>query len=235
MAGSAPYRTEERARRESVYRRRLGLALVVSVLAHAAAFVVVERTAPELPLVRQVGYPGPTRILPELSMQREIGPEESEGRSATGPSGGMFYRVVPIEVVEWSVPSGEGLGEEEERTGRAAEERDEPVFVLDLSKPQPTSSLVAFDHFVLPVYPRSTMQKGLEGRVVIRTHVTASGQVDEVEVVRSELDAAAEMEAVRAASLWRFKPVVIGGEPTPVSVETSIWFRFRDPLRVDRD
>ncbi|MBD3368325.1 MAG: TonB family protein [Candidatus Eisenbacteria bacterium] len=236
MTARAPYRTQERRERERVYRRRMAVAVVASLALHACAFIVIERTAPSLPIVRQVGYPGPTRILPEISVEREPGPEESEGAVSAGPAGGEFYRVVPIEVVDWEIPSGEGLGEETERASADAQRDDEPVFFLDLSRPQPTSDLVAFEHFVLPVYPRSTLEKGLQGRVVIRTHVTPTGVVDDVRVVRSELDAAAEMEAVRAASLWRFRPVVMGGKPTAVVIETSIWFRFRDePGRVGAD
>jgi len=234
MFPRAPYRTQERRERERVYRRRIAWALGASVVLHAVAFLVVERAVPNLPIVRQVGYPGPTRILPELSIERDPGPEESEGVSASGPSGGEFYRVVPIEIVEWALPSGEGIGEEEERVRADGPVEEAPVFVLDLSRPQPTSSEVAFEHFVLPVYPRSTMEKGLEGRVVVRTNVSPSGVVESVRVVRSELDVAAEMESVRAASQWRFRPVMINGKPSRVIVETSIWFRFRDSLRVER-
>jgi TonB family protein len=234
MAAPAPYRTKERRERDRVYRRRIALALAVSIAIHACALIVIERVAPELPIIRQVGYPGPTRILPELSIEREPGPEESQGAASAGPSGGEFYRVIAIEVVDWEVPSGEAIGEEAERAAADAEAEEEPLFVLDLSRPQPTSSLVAFEHFVLPVYPRSTMEKGLEGRVVVRTHVTAGGLVDDVAVVRSELDAAAEMEAVRAASQWRFWPIIVGGRAIPVVVETSIWFRFRDSERPRR-
>ncbi len=227
MASRAPYRNKERRERERVYRRRMALALVASVAIHAVALVVIERTAPQLPIVRQVGYPGPTRILPEISVQRNIGPEESEGSASPGPAGGKFYRVIPIEIVEWAVPSGEALGEETESAAVDEVRAEAPVFLLDLSKPQPTSSLITFDHFVLPIYPRSTIEKGLEGRVIVRSRVSRTGVVEDVEVVSSELDEAAETEAVRAASLWRFRPVVIDGDAVHVVIETSIWFRFR--------
>lgn len=63
-----------------------------------------------------------------------------------------------------------------------------------------------------PRYPYKAAQRGLEGWVRVAFDVTASGSVENVEVIESEPPGVFDTAATRAVSRWRFKPRIVNGE-----------------------
>jgi protein TonB len=88
--------------------------------------------------------------------------------------------------------------------------------------PQQVDQFPEATNQVPPEYPPAARDAGLQGIVLVGVHVSRTGLVDSVRVIRSipGLDSA----AVAAVSQWRFKPARYRGNP--VAVWTSIPVRF---------
>ena len=78
-----------------------------------------------------------------------------------------------------------------------------------------------------PRYPRAAREQGLEGEVLVRMRVDASGRVREVVIVRSEPPGIFDAAARAAAMNYRFDPAVEGGEAVASTVEQRIRFELR--------
>jgi protein TonB len=79
---------------------------------------------------------------------------------------------------------------------------------------------------VAPTYPAAAIRQNLEGYVIVAFTVQRSGAVADVTVVESS-HRVFERAAVEAAAKFRYKPRVIGGEPTAVyDVRTRITFEL---------
>ncbi len=77
-------------------------------------------------------------------------------------------------------------------------------------------------HDVPPVYPAAARTLRVQGQVILEATIGATGEVVDVEVLRSvpELDAA----AVAAVEQWRYEPTLVNGEAVPVIMTVTIHF-----------
>ncbi len=77
-------------------------------------------------------------------------------------------------------------------------------------------------HDVSPVYPSAARTLRVQGLVILEATIGATGEVVDVEVLRSvpELDAA----AVAAVEQWRYEPTLVDGEAVPVVMTVTIHF-----------
>ncbi|MYB32185.1 MAG: M56 family metallopeptidase [Acidobacteria bacterium] len=75
---------------------------------------------------------------------------------------------------------------------------------------------------VAPVYPPEALAAGAEGVVVVEAAISSTGEVTDVEVVRSVplLDEA----AVAAVAEWRYTPALLDGEPVSTRMTVSVTF-----------
>ncbi|MDN3566636.1 energy transducer TonB, partial [Paeniroseomonas aquatica] len=78
-----------------------------------------------------------------------------------------------------------------------------------------------------PEYPAASQARGEQGVVTVLLHITATGSVEEVEVVRTSGYAALDEAARRAVQRWRFRPATRGGLAIPGTIRTAIHFRLR--------
>jgi len=62
-----------------------------------------------------------------------------------------------------------------------------------------------------PAYPATAIARRLEGTVLLRLHITATGRVRRVEIVASSGHAALDRAAVEAVSTWRGRPAQQAG------------------------
>ena len=222
------YVTPERRERDRRYRKHIGAALMAAVLFHALLVVTVQPFREHIPLVRRMGYRGPIRIMPEISIMREIVEDESDLESRAGALGGRGFRVVEIEVRDWSLPSGGETDLSEQQAELDA--GDDLLNELESSLPQPMSTEVVISRFVKPRYPPSSLETGVEGVVTFKLEVTETGEVRRAWLIDSEVDDACNIEAYSAVMQWRFSPYRIDGVATPMLVEQRIRFRIRDAL-----
>ena len=71
-----------------------------------------------------------------------------------------------------------------------------------------------------PVYPVRAVDRDLEGWVLLRFSLTASGAVKDIEVLESS-NVIFARAAVAAAAKFKYKPRVINGQPVEVSGVTN--------------
>ncbi|MGZ4998300.1 MAG: energy transducer TonB, partial [Methylobacter sp.] len=78
-----------------------------------------------------------------------------------------------------------------------------------------------------PVYPDVAMERGWEGKVLMKVHVLASGKPDNVSVLKSSGKEVLDDEAVRTVKQWSFVPAMRGTTPTEGWVTVPISFNLQ--------
>lgn len=94
---------------------------------------------------------------------------------------------------------------------------------LALEGPRVTAASLAN---VRPKYPKSARQAGIEGRVVLRVTVAASGSSEAVVVEESSGHALLDRSALAAVRRWRFLPATRGGVFVAGEIAIPILFRL---------
>src|SRR5262245_15827210 len=80
---------------------------------------------------------------------------------------------------------------------------------------------------VLPVYPSSARQLGIQGTSLLRVHVAADGRVTDSVVARSAGHADMDEAAMAAVRQWRFEPGRRGQEAVAMWVVLPVEFRIK--------
>lgn len=81
---------------------------------------------------------------------------------------------------------------------------------------------------VVPRYPDGLAKAGVEGRVLLRVSVDASGQATEVRIETSSGNVALDESARSTAYRWRFTPAIKDGAPIAGEVLVPVEFRAED-------
>jgi protein TonB len=79
-----------------------------------------------------------------------------------------------------------------------------------------------------PAYPAAAQRRHLEGRVVLRVNVSASGTAEAVAVAASSGHPALDQVALDAVRAWRFNPATRGGVAVAGTVDVPIQFRLEE-------
>jgi protein TonB len=77
-----------------------------------------------------------------------------------------------------------------------------------------------------PTYPTAAQKRGLQGQVVLKVHVLASGHPDDVTVARSSGYGILDEAALRAVSQWTFEPARRGQAPIDGWVQVPLNFKI---------
>jgi protein TonB len=77
-----------------------------------------------------------------------------------------------------------------------------------------------------PDYPPAAQRRGLEGQVVLKVHVLASGQPDSVTVAKSSGHAVLDEAAIKAVVSWAFAPARRGQAPIDGWVQVPLTFKI---------
>ena len=83
-----------------------------------------------------------------------------------------------------------------------------------------------FSQNLPPAYPRQAIQDQLEGTVLLRLHVTDTGQIERVEVIESSGHAVLDQAAVEAVRQWQGQPAQQNGLPVATIERLPIRFRL---------
>ncbi|TAK64953.1 energy transducer TonB [Methylobacter sp.] len=78
-----------------------------------------------------------------------------------------------------------------------------------------------------PVYPEIAMDRGWEGKVLMKVHVLANGKPDNVSVINSSGKEVLDDEAVRTVKQWTFVPAMRGTTPIDGWVTVPISFNLQ--------
>ena len=77
-----------------------------------------------------------------------------------------------------------------------------------------------------PDYPPAAQKRGLEGKVVLKVHVLASGQPDNVTVAKSSGHQILDDAALKAVTQWAFAPARRGQTPVDGWVQVPLTFKI---------
>ncbi|MCK5690223.1 energy transducer TonB, partial [Myxococcota bacterium] len=83
-------------------------------------------------------------------------------------------------------------------------------------------------HSVAPRYPAFAEDRGIEGMVLMRLKISASGELEDLRFIKSEPPGVFDAEAERAVRAWRFKPAFYQGQPVAVLMKQKLVFRLGD-------
>lgn len=84
---------------------------------------------------------------------------------------------------------------------------------------------VALAGNALPAYPEAARKKGLQGDVILKVRIDATGLVIAVELIRGDEPFASV--AIAAVRTWRYRPALIDGKPVAYARRVQIPFRIR--------
>ena len=79
-----------------------------------------------------------------------------------------------------------------------------------------------------PVYPALSRRLGEEGKVILRVHVLADGQADEIQLHTASGSPRLDQAAQNAVRRWRFVPARRGGETLAAWVLVPIAFTLKE-------
>jgi protein TonB len=77
-----------------------------------------------------------------------------------------------------------------------------------------------------PPYPAAALRLGWRGTVHLILAIDASGRVQSANVKRSSGHALLDEAALTAVRTWRYSPALRAGQPSAVTVNKAITFRF---------
>jgi protein TonB len=80
---------------------------------------------------------------------------------------------------------------------------------------------------VLPEYPASALEKGVEGTTLIQARINALGNPEDVMIKISSGKAELDQAAVKAVALWKFSPANQGGTAITSIFEVPVRFSIK--------
>jgi protein TonB len=102
-----------------------------------------------------------------------------------------------------------------------------PVTAAPPAAPAPLTLPIFNADYLLnppPPYPAASRRLGEQGKVILRVHVSAAGEADEVQVRTSSGYARLDDSARSTVLRWRFVPARLGSEPVAAWVLVPISF-----------
>lgn len=77
---------------------------------------------------------------------------------------------------------------------------------------------------VMPVYPKSAKQLGIEGTVLLRAVIQKDGSLLSLSVVNTPPDPELAKAALDAVQQWHYEPTLLNGEPVEVITDIAVNF-----------
>lgn len=81
-------------------------------------------------------------------------------------------------------------------------------------------------HRVEPAYPQTLLRMHKEGIVILQALITANGDVQKIEILRSEHPLFSQ-SAMNAVSQWKYRPAKLRGKPVAVYFTVTVMFRIK--------
>jgi TonB family protein len=210
-------------------RRRLIILLPVSMLLLLVITLSLER-AKFVEKVMLVGYEGPERFVPEITIIDDTGIESDVTMRQRDA---MIANDVLIE--SEAIVDKETRGDQPSR--KIVDAGEKPSLGLseseELFRTYATRAPVPFreDYVILemvePIYPLYAMENALEGYVLVEVYVNEEGRVDGAYIRSAYGDKSFEISALDAVEQFLFKPAKEQGKPIPFWVSFLIRFELK--------
>lgn len=207
-------------------RKKLALAIaaVVAVGLHLTVVLLVNRPMEIKPLPRKVPEmaleiappPPPPQVEPPKPVPQAVQP-----KAAPRPA------PANLPVVQNPVPNSEPSADAVQVA--QAQPPAPPAPPAPPPPPEPVTEPKGFAGYLnnpAPTYPPAAQLRRLQGRVVLKVHVLASGQPDTVDVAQSSGYDILDQAAVKAVTAWAFDPAKRGAKPIDGWVNVPINFKL---------
>lgn len=210
-------------------RKRLLYIVPVALFLLATLLFTFERTR-VADRIFSVGYEGPMRLLPEITILDDRGAEAkifAEERRA------MTSREVEIITEDEPDPK----GPEPPLLTETRPEVDE-LPLDEFTGPDPVRSYASHapvplreDYVILrmfkPEYPSDAIERGLEGYVLVEVHVNERGLVEDAWVRKARGAESFEIASLTAVRQFEFRPIRERGEPIAFWISFLVRFELR--------
>jgi protein TonB len=206
-------------------RNRVGLiaAIGVTVALHAVIITIVNRPMQITPLPRK---------LPEMALEIAppppppppvVQPKPLPQVAAPKPAARPIPPSVPIvqSVAQTDAPSADAV--------QVAPPPPPPAPVAAAPEPEQVTEPRGYAGYLnnpAPSYPSAAQKRGLQGRVILKIHVLASGQPDNISVAKSSGYDILDEAAIKAVNAWVFDPAKRGQKPIDGWVNVPINFKI---------
>lgn len=117
-----------------------------------------------------------------------------------------------------SPPAGESVSKGVKKPRTPAAKPPQPIdgSVPNADKKPQTNQQRLPDVIVPASYPQRALDNGIEGYVILEYTITKSGSLQDVVVIDSSPPGYFEEAALRAATKFRYDPIIVNGEPIDV-------------------
>jgi len=200
----------------------LAIAAVAAVGLHIAVVSLVNRPMEIKPLPRKVPEmaleiaPPPPKVEPPKPVPQAVQP-----KAAPRPA------PANLPVVQNPVPNSEPSADAVQVA--QAQPPAPPAPPPAPPAPEPVTEPKGFAGYLnnpSPTYPPAAQLRKLQGRVVLKVHVLASGQPDSVDVAQSSGYDILDQAAIKAVTAWAFDPAKRGSKPIDGWVNIPINFKL---------
>ena len=103
----------------------------------------------------------------------------------------------------------------------------QPVIKPSIPAPLPPVLPPKVIYKVMPVYPLSALEKGLEGTIILSVYIGGSGRLEKIENKVSSGSGELDASAVNAVSQWRFDPASRGSQVIDCWFEIPVTFKLK--------
>lgn len=209
--------------RDRMYRKRLLYIAPVSILLILSLFATSDYVS-YTDLNKRLGWKGPMRVLPEITILPDTDPYESflEDRKL------RTMTSIDLNVLDETGPS-EGFTKKKKTEEQA---NTPPEDGLDMVHTRPMHSDVPYseDYIILkmvhPEYPTEELINGIEGEVTLELLVNEEGRVEGAWVLSVIGPRSFEESSLKAVKQFLFQAPVRNGKPEPMSIRFQINFKI---------
>jgi protein TonB len=235
-AASVPLRRAQAAAARQQRRRGATRALVGVIAAlHGAAIVTLAgapRTAaaPPKPIAISIAL-APPRITPPPPPRATQPPPRAQapGRAPAAAAPPRAPQATPVAAASttsaFNEPAAIAAPAPAVATTAPVAAAAAPAGVVDDKVSEPRG-YAGYLHNPAPAYPPAAQRRGLEGQVVLKVHVLASGQPDNITVAKSSGHAILDDAAIKAVTLWAFAPARRGPAAVDGWVQVPLTFKI---------
>ena len=216
----------------------LAFSVTVHLAAAIALFIVPLFAAESLPAVRDatewvpvraVAMPDPATPSRAPARKSDTAPAQTSIASdvpPVAPDGVKPEPAGPPPDPAWS-PGGVGVGVSVGNNGGRDFVPAPPPPAPEPRRPVPVGGAVEPPRKILhvaPIYPPMAVAAKRQGTVILEAVISESGDVRTVRVLSSVL--LLDQAAIDAVRQWRFTPTRLNGEPIPVIMSVTVFFRL---------
>ena len=219
---------------EQPWWQRVWFALAIALLCHLSVVVglwhrgntpVAPSHVQEIELLRNAPPP-PQKVEPppKIEPQRKPDPVKAETPRNVPPPAALR-----TEAAQAPVPNTMAVAE-----NLTASRTSGPVEAVPTAPPAPKAEepitepngFAGYLNNPPPAYPKAAQRLGMQGRVLLRVHVLANGQVAAVEVRQSSGKTLLDEAAMAAVRSWTFAPAKRGNTPVDAWTQVPIDFKL---------